>query len=205
MHFPYASTLEFLEFLGELASHDDGVVWSEIFLHIRECAEDSVYGFIDYDGIVLILEGFKESFAPLFHWEESEKPEVVHVHPGANKCRKDGRSSGNGNDGNVLLYGPLYEDVGWIGDAGGTNIRYERDIFPFLKKRNNFIHFYISRMSVERDERFGYLIMIQKHLRSSGILAGDDVRFAEGTECPQSDILEISDGCGDYGEQGWKD
>ena len=81
--------LELFEFLGEFPSHNYLMVGSEVFLHVTKRSEDAVNGFVYHHGIILILEGFKEGFSTLFHWEEPEKPEVVHVHSGSDERREN--------------------------------------------------------------------------------------------------------------------
>lgn len=157
-------------------------------------------GFIDDYGIILVLEGFEEGFTTLFHWEESEKPEIMHMHSGSDERRENRGSSGNRDDGDMFFYCPFHEDIGWIGDSRSPRVRYEGDIFPFHEKGDDFLYFHISGMGMKRDERFRYLIVIQEDSGSPGVLAGDDIRLAKSSECAEGDILEVSDGSRDDGE-----
>ena len=199
-NFSDSSPLEFFEFLGEFPSHDDPVIGSEVFFHVGKRPKDAVNGFVDDHRIVLILQRLKEGFSTLFHGEESEKSEIVHMHPGSDECRENRGSSRDGNDSDVFLDCPLYEDIGGIGDSRCSCIGYECDMFSFGEKREDFFHFHIPGMCMERDERFRYLVVIQENSGGSGVLTGDDIRFAESTERPEGDVLEIAYRSGDDGE-----
>lgn len=130
--FLYRSVLEFLKFFGEFACNDYLILGSEIFFHIPESSDDSMNRFIDYHGIIFVLKRFEEGFTTLFDGQETEKPEVVHMHPRSDQRRENGGCSGNRNDNNLFFYGSFYEDVGGVRYTGSSRIRDKCYMLPFL-------------------------------------------------------------------------
>jgi len=198
--FSHCSMFEFLEFFGKFSSDNDGILRSEIFLEITEGSEDPVDTFVDDDGIVLVLEGFKHGFATFFDRQESDKSEIVHMHPGSDESRQDGRCTGNRHDCDIFFDGTFDKDIGRIGDPRSPGIRDECHMFAFFEECDDFINLYIPRVRMERDERFGNLIVSEQNSRGTSVLTGDDIRFLKRTNRPESDIFEIPDGSGDDGE-----
>lgn len=72
-----------------------------------------------------------------------------------------------------------------------------------LEELDDLLDFGESTMRMERHEASTILdiIVLQELPSHTSILAGDIVCFFEDTECPESDIFEITDGGGDDGEQ----
>lgn len=155
-------------------------------------------GFKEESGLGRVKSGLQllTAFA-FFDVKESVEGKRVRWKSGSDERGGDGGGAREDGELDVLIAAGFEKAVPGIGEAGSAGVRDNGDFFAALYAGDEFGDAMLLVVIVERNEWSGNLKMVEKAQRVAGVLASDEIGFAQGLDGPQGDVAEIPDWSGD--------